>query len=104
MKKNWLVTVGGIMAGCLSVPIGAATMGYPLPKTMAMILIVVGLIGAVVTGVAAKGQDEHSTEAQVQTSTIQNPKVEAAAKVAAIEAPVPAPVVPIVPKPPEVKP
>jgi hypothetical protein len=108
MRTNLLVTIGGIMAGCLSIPVGAATLGYPLPKTLAMVLIVIGLIGAVVTGVAAKGQDVHSTAAQVQASTIENPDVQAKAviqaQVAAVEAkPIPpAPggsYQPIVPKP-----
>ena len=28
MRKNWLVTVGGIMAGFLAIPLGMSTLGY----------------------------------------------------------------------------
>ena len=69
MRTNTLVTIGGIMAGFLSIPVGAATLGYALPKPVAMVMIVIGLVGAVVTGVAAKGQDEHSTASQVQAAS-----------------------------------
>jgi hypothetical protein len=112
MRKNWLVTMGGIMAGFLAIPIGMATLGYPLPKTLAMAMILIGMIGGIVTGVAAKGQDEHSTTAQVQLSSLQNPQLQAQAVVEAraeaIAVPSGVPIsqpVPIsVPKVPEVKP
>jgi uncharacterized YccA/Bax inhibitor family protein len=83
MRTNLLVTIGGIMAGFLAIPLGMATLGYPLPKALAMAMILIGMIGGIVTGVAAKGQDEHSTAAQVQLSTLENPQIQAKAVIEA---------------------
>lgn len=69
MRKNWLVTVGGIMAGCLAIPIGTTQLGYHLPQNLALAFILIGMLGGIITGVAAKGQDEHSTETQVEQAT-----------------------------------
>jgi len=91
------------MAGFLAIPIGAQQMGYAMPQKLALAFILIGLIGGVVTGVAAKGQDEHSTESQVENATVQKPKEEAQAvvdaKVAAVEAPIVASKAAEVPKP-----
>ena len=91
MKKNWLTTVGGIMAGMTGVPVILGVSHIAIPNWLNVALFVIGAIGTVVTGVAAKGQDEHSVQAQVQAATIEHPDVQAKAiieaKVAAVEAP-----------------
>jgi hypothetical protein len=82
MRKNWLVTVAGIMAALGSVPILVATSGVTPPawwSSLAFPFILIGIIGTVLLGYSAKGQDEHSTSAQVQASTIENPGIQAAA-------------------------
>lgn len=69
MRKNWLMTVAGIMAGFISIPVGAATLGYHLPQTLGLAFVIIGLIGGVMVGVVGKGQDESSTQAQVDKAT-----------------------------------
>lgn len=69
MRKNWLTTIGGIMAGCIGIPIAVSTAGYHLPEWLGLIFVILGTLGAVVVGVAAKGQDEHSTADQVELAT-----------------------------------
>lgn len=86
MRKNWLVTVAGIMAALGSVPILVATSGVTPPlwwAHLAFPFILIGIIGTVLLGYAAKGQDEHSTAAQVQVATIEKPGIQAAAVVQA---------------------
>lgn len=72
VKKNGVVTIAGIMAALGSVPILVATSGVTPPTWWAHLafpFILVGIIGTVLLGWAAKGQDEHSTEKQVETAT-----------------------------------
>jgi hypothetical protein len=71
MRKNWLTTVGGIMGGCLGVPLIVAQAGYRLPGWLALTFVCIGAVGGVIVGVAAKGQDEHSTSAEVQAADIE---------------------------------
>lgn len=70
MKKNWLVTVGGIMAGMTGVPLVLGASHIAVPNWLNLALFLIGAIGGVVTGVAAKGQDEHSTAQEVHTATV----------------------------------
>jgi hypothetical protein len=74
MRKNWLTTTAGIMAALGTVPVLIAQSGAHLPAwwgTAAFVFVLIGTIGVVLLGVAAKGQDEHSTADQVQLSTIE---------------------------------
>jgi hypothetical protein len=88
MRKNWLTTVGGIMAGFGVIPIALGTAHVAMPSWLYVLCICFGAMGPVVIGVAAKGQDQHSTTTQVLASTVQNPEIEQKAvvdaKVAAI--------------------
>lgn len=71
-KKNSLVTAAGIMAALGSVPILVATSGVTPPSWWAHLafpFILLGIIGTVLLGWAAKGQDEHSTEHEVIAAT-----------------------------------
>lgn len=70
MRKNWLMTLAGIMAGFISIPVGAVTLGYKLPEPMGLIFVIVGLVGGVMVGVVGKGQDEHSTHDEVVAATV----------------------------------
>jgi hypothetical protein len=68
-KKNWLVTLGGIMAGMGVIPISLGAAHAHMPGWVYNICIFAAALGPVIIGVAAKGQDEHSTTAQVNQST-----------------------------------
>lgn len=73
MKKNWLTTVGGLMTALGGVPLLVATSGYTPPswwQHLVFPLILIGILGAVITGWAAKGADEHSDQSQVNTATV----------------------------------
>lgn len=73
MRKNWLTTTAGIMAALGGVPVLVAQSGAHLPawwSSAAFVFVLIGVVGVALLGVAAKGQDEHSTEQQVQVSTI----------------------------------
>jgi len=73
--KNWrssnLATIGGIMAGFAGIPIawGAAinahiiSTSYQMPGWFFLLCVSLGVLGPVVIGVAAKGQDDHATPA-----------------------------------------
>ena len=71
MRTNTLTTIGGIMAGFGVVPIAFGTAHVALPGWLYATCIFLAAIGPVVIGVAAKGQDTHSTEAQIQQATTQ---------------------------------
>jgi hypothetical protein len=74
MRKNWLTTTAGIMAALGGVPVLVAQSGAHLPawwSSAAFVFVLIGVIGVALLGVAAKGQDEHSTSDQVQMSTIE---------------------------------
>jgi hypothetical protein len=98
MRKNWLTTIGGIMAGFGVIPIALGAAKVAMPPWLYILCICFAAIGPVIVGVAAKGQDEHSTATQVAVSTVENPAVEQKAvieaKVAAIKDAPPAPPVP----------
>jgi hypothetical protein len=79
MRTNLVVTIAGIMAALGGVPVAVATLVKTTPSwwtPVAFPLTLVGIIGVALLGWAAKGQDVHSTSAQVATSTIQNPDIE----------------------------
>ena len=66
MRKNWMTTVGGLLAG---IPGAILASGLVLPPTYHQMLALMGALGVLLLGVAAKGQDEHSTSTQVAVST-----------------------------------
>lgn len=77
MFKNWFTTMAGIMASMLGVPVAVTTYYATVAKMgppewwnhVQFPLVLIGIIGTVLIGVAAKGADQHSTSAQVQAST-----------------------------------
>jgi hypothetical protein len=92
MRTNWLVTVAGIMAAMMGVPVAVAALpsSIVIPawwSHIAFFFVLVGIVGTVLLGWAAKGADVHSTAAQVATSTIDNPQIEQAAKAQAVAKP-----------------
>lgn len=71
-KSSLLVTIAGIMAALGAVPVLVATAGVTPPNWWAHLafpFVLIGIVGTVLLGFAAKGQDEHSTEAQVAEAT-----------------------------------
>jgi hypothetical protein len=74
MRKNWLTTAGGIISLLGGVPIALGTAGVHMPNWLYIICISGTVIGPGLIGLAAKGQDEHSTTDQVQQSTDQQKK------------------------------
>jgi hypothetical protein len=68
MKKNWLTTVGGIMASFGVIPIALGSSGVHMPSWLYVLCISFAALGPAIIGVAAKGQDEHSTPTQVAQS------------------------------------
>lgn len=91
LVKNWLTTLFGILAGLPTIVLGS---GITLNPQWTHYLTIAAGIGVIGLGVVSKAFNVHSTEAQVATSTIQNPAVEAQAKVEAQVARVEAPAVP----------
>jgi hypothetical protein len=64
MRKNWVTTAGGIMAvlGGLPAAVSASHVAVPLWwNNFQFPLILIGLLGVGVLGIAAKGQDEPAT-------------------------------------------
>lgn len=76
MKKNWMTSLAGIMVGLGQIPLGLqyAHLPFALPlwwNAAQFPLWLVGTVGGVLVGVAAKGQDEHSSIPQIQASSLQ---------------------------------
>lgn len=69
MLKNWVTSVAGVMIGVGGFPLALSTMGYHVNQTVSLVMVIAGLLGGVLLGVSAKGQDEHSTSEQVQKAT-----------------------------------
>lgn len=63
--ENWKTTVGGIMTAL-------GMLGMVLPPPVRGIFMIIGSIGAVMTGVNAKDFNTHSTQAQVDKATQQS--------------------------------
>jgi hypothetical protein len=66
MRKNWLTTIGGIMALFTLLPPALGQANMHAPNWLNLTFFCVGAIGTGIIGIAAKGQDEHSTPTQVQ--------------------------------------
>ena len=68
-KTNLLTTIGGIMAGFLLIPQALGARHIKMPDWLYIVCMFGGTLGPVVIGVAAKGQDEHSTLDQIQQAS-----------------------------------
>jgi hypothetical protein len=80
MFKNWFVTLAGIMASLVGVPLAVITYYATIVKAgpptwfmnyMAFPMVLLGTIGTALMGVAAKGADQHSTAGQIAAATAQ---------------------------------
>jgi len=81
MFKNWVTTAGGIMAGLGTIPmlVTASHIAFPLWWNDCQFpLYLVGMLGTVLLGVAAKGADQHSTMAQIDAAAAQAKVAQAA--------------------------
>lgn len=67
--QNWLTSLGGLLAG---IPVIVINSGLMLTQRETQILAIVGGIGTLLIGLAAKDSGTHSTAAQVQQSTIKS--------------------------------
>lgn len=97
MKKNWMTTLGGILGsvglGLIGVPLSVLTYYAQIVKSgppawfnatiLPMLLAgsILAMVGNAIVGVAAKGQDEHSTVPQVGAASLQQ-EAQAVAKAA----------------------
>jgi hypothetical protein len=71
--QNWMTTLGGFLAGIPAIIIGS---GLVLTPKWTQILSIVGGVGVLLIGLAAKDANTHSTQAQVTKATAeaQGPK------------------------------
>jgi len=73
LRKNWMTTLGGILAGLGTLPllVTASHMAFPLWwNNVQFPLFLCGAVGTIIMGLAAKGQDEHSTIPQTEAATV----------------------------------
>lgn len=70
MRKNWLTTAGGIITLFAGIPPALGAAHVAMPGWLYMVCIMCGVIGPGIIGIGAKGQDEHSTTAEVNQATI----------------------------------
>lgn len=70
MRKNWLTTVGGIMALFTALPPAMGQANMHAPNWLNLSCFIIGTLGMGIIGFAAKGADEHSTPAQVNQAGI----------------------------------
>lgn len=66
MRKNWLTTIGGIMALMGGIPIALGSAHVAMPPWFYLLCISCAVIGPGIVGIAAKGQDEQSKPSQVE--------------------------------------
>ena len=67
--KNWLTSLGGLLAFCGGAALAAQQSGVNLPPVLMHWLLFAGAIGGLITGLSAKMSSNHSTLAQVTAST-----------------------------------
>lgn len=65
--QNWQTTVGGLLAG---IPVIVINSGIMLTMKETQILAIIGGVGTLLIGLAAKDSGTHSTMQQVQASTV----------------------------------
>jgi hypothetical protein len=68
-RSNLLTTIGGIMALFASIPVALGMAHVAMPGWFYATCVTLGVLGPGIVGLAAKGQDEHSTDVQVQQAT-----------------------------------
>jgi hypothetical protein len=73
MRKNWLTTIGGIMALMGGIPIALGSAHVAMPPWFYLLCISCGVIGPGIIGIAAKGQDEQQKPNQVEIAQIAIP-------------------------------
>ena len=66
LTKNWITTVGGVLAGVPALLTGS---GIVLPPAYQKWVTLAGGAGVLLLGVAAKQWNNHSTADQVQAAT-----------------------------------
>ena len=66
--QNWLTTLAGLLAGIPAIVIAS---GLMLSPRWTQILAIIGGVGTLLIGLAAKDAGTHSTQGQVQLSTMQ---------------------------------
>ena len=72
MRKNWLMTVGGIMGAFgFAAPPAMGQANLHAPNWLNLTCFLMGSLGLAIVGTAGKGQDEHSTASQVEQATDQ---------------------------------
>ncbi len=64
--KNWMTALGGFLAGIPTIVISS---GMALSPKWTHILSIVGGVGVLIIGLAAKDSNTHSTQDQVARST-----------------------------------
>ena len=64
--QNWMTTLGGLLAG---IPLIVINSGLLLTSRWTQILSIIGAVGTLIIGLAAKDSSTHSTMSQVQVST-----------------------------------
>lgn len=68
--KNWMTTLGGILAGLPPLILTSfMSAGIPLSPKWTAIMSVIGGLGALLIGLAAKDATTHSTAAEVAKAT-----------------------------------
>jgi len=65
--QNWMTSLGGLLAG---IPIIVINSGLALTPRQTQILSIIGGVGTLMIGLAAKDSNTHSTMQQVQVSTM----------------------------------
>lgn len=99
LRKNWVMTLGGIMVGVGQIPmlIQFAHLSFPLPlwwNSCQFPIFLAGTMGGIIIGIAGKGQDEHSTPLQMEAAAKQADVKQAVADAdAAARAAIPAKVI-----------
>jgi hypothetical protein len=69
--QNWLTTLGGFLGGIPTIIIGAAVAGHiTLSPLWLFIVSSIGGMGTLLIGLSAKDANTHSTQGQVQLSTM----------------------------------
>jgi len=70
LPTNWMTTLGGILAGLPPIVITSfMSAGAPLTARWTAILSIVGGVGTLLIGLAAKDANTHSTTEQVNAAT-----------------------------------
>lgn len=70
VPTNWMTTLGGLLAGLPPIVITSfMSAGAPLGPRWTAVLSIVGGVGTLLIGLAAKDANTHSTQDQIQAAT-----------------------------------